>query len=166
MSETIVIRGGTVLTLNDADEVHFGGTVVIEDDRIARVAAAGEEVAVAGAREIDAAGKIVMPGLVDLHYHTALGKGWSDHLPLWEYLQTCWYPMIRALDPEAAYWAALASYAESIRSGVTAVNDMYRQLEALGDAAEKIGIRAVLSNDVATDEHDLDTLADNERAFR
>ena len=39
---------------------------------------------------------------------------------------------------------------------------MYRRLEALADAAEKIGIRAVLSNDVATDEHDLDTLADNE----
>jgi 5-methylthioadenosine/S-adenosylhomocysteine deaminase len=165
MSETIVIRGGTVLTLNDADEVHFGGTVVIEDDRIARVAAAGEAVDAAGAREIDAAGKIVMPGLVDLHYHTALGKGWSDHLPLWEYLQTCWYPMIRALDPEEAYWAALASYAESIRCGVTTVNDMYRQLEALADAAEQIGIRAVLCNDVATDEHDLDTLADNAAAF-
>ena len=114
MSETIVIRGGTVLTLNDADEVHFGGTVVIEGDRIARVAAAGETVDAGGAREIDAAGKIVMPGLVDLHYHTALGKGWSDHLPLWEYLETCWYPIIRALDYEAAYWAALASYSESI----------------------------------------------------
>jgi 5-methylthioadenosine/S-adenosylhomocysteine deaminase len=107
-----------------------------------------------------------MPGLVDLHYHTALGKGWSDHLPLWEYLQTCWYPMIRALDPESARWAALASYAESLRCGVTTVNDMYRQLEALGDAAEQIGIRAVLSNDVATDEHDLDTLHDNAEAFR
>ncbi len=166
MSQPIVIRNGTVLTLNDADEVHFGGTVVLEGDRIARVAAAGEAVEVAGAREIDAAGKIVMPGLVDLHYHTALGKGWSDHLPLWEYLQTCWYPMIRALDPEAAYWAALASYSESIRCGVTTVNDMYRQLEALGDAAEKIGIRAVLCNDVATDEHDLDTLEDNAAAFR
>ena len=166
MSETIVIRGGTVLTLNDADEVHFGGTVVIEGDRIARVAAAGETVDAGGAREIDAAGKIVMPGLVDLHYHTALGKGWSDHLPLWEYLQTCWYPMIRALDPEEAYWAALASYGESIRCGVTMVNDMYRQLPSLAEAAEEIGIRAVLCNDVATDEHDLDTLADNAAAFR
>jgi len=91
MTETTIIRGGTVLTLNDAEEVHFGGTVVIEDERIVRVAGPGEAVEVAGAREIDAAGKIVMPGLVDLHYHTALGKGWSDHLPLWEYLQTCWY---------------------------------------------------------------------------
>jgi 5-methylthioadenosine/S-adenosylhomocysteine deaminase len=165
MSDQIIIRNGTVLTLNDADDVHFGGTVVIGADRIAAVTGESEAADANGAREIDATGKIVMPGLIDLHYHTALGKGWSDHLPLWEYLQTCWYPMIRALDPESAYWAALASYAESIRCGVTTINDMYRQLDALGDAAEKIGIRATLSNDVATDEHDLDTLADNAAAF-
>jgi 5-methylthioadenosine/S-adenosylhomocysteine deaminase len=160
----IVIQNGIVVTLNEADDVLFGGTVVIEGDRIVEVTS--ERVATEGARVIDAADRIVMPGLVDFHYHTALGKGYSDHLPLWEYLQTCWYPMIRALDYEAAYWAALASYSESIKCGVTAVNDMYRQLDALADAAEKIGIRAVLSNDVATDEHDLDTLADNEAAFR
>jgi 5-methylthioadenosine/S-adenosylhomocysteine deaminase len=162
----IIIRNGTVLTLNDADDVHFGGTVVIDGDRIASVGPDAPADAGPGDEVIDASGQLVLPGLIDLHYHTALGKGWSDHLPLWEYLQTCWYPMIRALDPESAYWAALASYGESIRCGVTTVNDMYRQLEALGDAAERIGIRAVLSNDVATDEHDLDTLADNEAAFR
>src|SRR3954447_16895996 len=165
MGDRIIIKNGTVVTMNDDDDVLFGATVVIEGDRITQV---GTDVTVdeSDATVIDASDKAVLPGLVDLHYHTALGKGWSDHLPLWEYLQTCWYPMIRALDPEAAYWAALASYAESIRCGVTTVNDMYRQLEALAQAAEEIGIRAVLSNDVATDEHDLDTLADNEHAYR
>ena len=107
----------------------------------------------------------MLPGLVDLHYHTALGKGWSDHLPLWEYLDTCWYPIIRALDDDAAYWAALASYTESIRCGVTTVNDMYRRLDALAAAAEDVGIRAVLSNDIADAEHDLDTLEDNQQAY-
>ena len=60
----------------------------------------------------------------------------------------------------------MASYSESIRCGVTTVNDMYRQLDSLGRAAEQIGIRAVLSNDVATPEHRLDSLADNEQAYR
>lgn len=163
MSERIIVSNGIVVTLNDTDDVFFGGSVVLEDDRIVDVV--DGSVAPDGARVIDASDRIVMPGLVDFHYHTALGKGYSDHLPLWEYLQTCWYPMIRAMSPEDAYWAALASYSESIRCGVTAVNDMYRQLEALADAAEKIGIRAVLSNDVAADEHDLDTLADNAAAY-
>jgi 5-methylthioadenosine/S-adenosylhomocysteine deaminase len=165
MSERLILEGGTVLTLNDADEVVFEGTVVIDGDRITSVLGAGDPLDRTGAKTIDASGKIVMPGLIDLHYHTAIAKGWSDHLPLWEYLQTCWYPVIRALDPDSARWAALSSYAESIRCGVTTVNDMYRQLASLAAAASEIGIRAVLCNDVATDEHDLDTLADNAAAF-
>ncbi|MGH2596239.1 MAG: amidohydrolase family protein [Actinomycetota bacterium] len=168
MSERIIIKNGTVMTMNDADDVLFGGSVVIEDDRIVDVGTDAEVAARQssdGARVIDASDKAVLPGLVDLHYHTAVGKGWSDHLPLWEYLDTCWYPIIRALNPEEAYWAALASYSESIKCGVTTVNDMYRQLGGLARAAEEIGIRAVLSNDVADDEHDLDTLEDNKAAY-
>ena len=165
----IIIKNGSVVTMNDAGDVVFDGAVVIEDDRITDVGPAAEVLArtsADGAKVIDATGKAVLPGLVDLHYHTALGKGWSDHLPLWEYLETCWYPIIRALDYDAAYWAAMASYSESIKCGVTTVNDMYRQLIALGDAAEEIGIRAVLSNDIADAEHNLDTLEDNKEAFQ
>ena len=168
MSDRIIIENGIVVTMNDADDVIFGGTVVIEDDRITDVGSAADvasRVEASGATIIDATDKAVLPGLVDLHYHTAIGKGWSDHLPLWEYLETCWYPIIRALSPEEAYWAALASYSESIKCGVTTVNDMYRRLDGLARAAEEIGIRAVLSNDVADDEHDLDTLDDNKAAF-
>ena len=168
MSDRIIIENGIVVTMNDADDVIFGGTVVIEDDRITDVGTAADvasRVEASGATIIDATDKAVLPGLVDLHYHTAIGKGWSDHLPLWEYLETCWYPIIRALSPEEAYWAALASYSESIKCGVTTVNDMYRRLDGLARAAEEIGIRAVLSNDVADDEHDLDTLDDNKAAF-
>ena len=162
----IIITGGTVLTINDADDVHFGGHVVLDGDRIAAVGdgpytgtqADGDQV-------IDASGTIVMPGLVDLHYHTAIAKGFSDHLPLWEYLDACWYPFIRTLDADAAYWSAAASYLESIKCGVTTVNDMYRRLEGLARAAEEIGIRAVLSNDVADPEHDLDSLEDTRAAY-
>jgi 5-methylthioadenosine/S-adenosylhomocysteine deaminase len=169
MTDRIIIKNGTVVTMNDPGDVLFDGAVVLEGDRVTDVGATEDVLARHprdGARVIDATGKAVLPGLIDLHYHTALGKGWSDYLPLWEYLETCWYPIIRALDHDAAYWAALASYSESIKCGVTTVNDMYRQLTALADAAEEIGIRAVLSNDVADAEHDLDTLDDNKEAFR
>jgi 5-methylthioadenosine/S-adenosylhomocysteine deaminase len=168
MNDRIIIKNGCVVTMNDANDVLFDGAVVLEGDRITDVGPTADVLArqsADGARVIDASGKAVLPGLVDLHYHTALGKGWSDHLPLWEYLETCWYPIIRALDYEAAYWAALASYSESIKCGVTTVNDMYRKLDALADAADEIGIRAVLSNDVADAEHNLDTLDDNKAAF-
>ena len=168
MSDRIIIRNGSVVTMNDAGDVVFDGAVVIDGEQITDVGTTADVLSrqsTDGARVIDASGKAVLPGLVDLHYHTALGKGWSDHLPLWEYLDTCWYPIIRALDYDAAYWAALASYSESIKCGVTTVNDMYRKLDALADAAVEIGMRAVLSNDVADAEHNLDTLEDSKAAY-
>ncbi|MBM9468697.1 amidohydrolase family protein [Nakamurella leprariae] len=162
----LVLRGGMVLTLDDAGTWLERGTVVVDGDRISWIGPAdAEPETAAGAEIIDATDKVIMPGLVDLHFHTALGKGYNDHMPLWEYLDECWYPMIRALDHDAAYWAAMASYTESVKAGVTTVNDMYRRLDALAVAAEETGIRAVLSNDIATDEHDLDTLQDNIDAF-
>jgi len=164
--DRVRIVNGIVVTLNEADDVLVGGTVVLDGDRVSYVGpATGAPAPRPGETVIDAGGKAVMPGLVDLHYHTAIAKGWSDHLPLWEYLDTLWYPAIRALDDEAAYWAALASYCESVKCGVTTVNDMYRRLEALARAAEEIGIRAVLSNDIADPEHDLDSLEDTRAAY-
>ncbi|HLY14561.1 MAG TPA: amidohydrolase family protein, partial [Candidatus Limnocylindrales bacterium] len=135
----IVIKNGTVVTMDDDRTVYFGGHVVIRDHHILAVGEgdyAGElpssradaDADLAGAEVIDADGMIVMPGLIDLHYHTAVGKGFCDHLPLWEALEEFWYPSIRALDAETAYWAAAASYLESVKSGVTTVNDMYRRL--------------------------------------
>jgi 5-methylthioadenosine/S-adenosylhomocysteine deaminase len=167
-AERLLITDAVVVTMNDANDVHFGGAIAIEGDRIAAVGPSADVVAGfgEGARIIAANGGAVMPGLIDLHYHTAIGRGWSDHLPLWQILQEFWYPVVRAIDPEAVYWAALASYAESIRCGVTTVNDMYRHIDALGQAAEEIGIRAVLSNIVADPEHGLDSLEDNASGHR
>ncbi|MFT4306312.1 MAG: amidohydrolase [Microbacterium sp.] len=162
----IVIRNAMVLALDETDTYLEHGAIVIDDDLISWVGP-DSAVVVEGADEIiDASDKILMPGLTDLHFHTAIGKGYNDHLPLWEYLDECWYPMIRALDDEAAYWAAKASYTEAIKSGCTAVNDMYRRLDALADAAEEVGVRAILSNDIALDEYRLDTIQDTVDAFR
>jgi 5-methylthioadenosine/S-adenosylhomocysteine deaminase len=163
----LVINNGTVVTMDDARSVYFGGHVVIDGMRITAVGPGSwiAPDASPSAEVIDASGMIVMPGLIDLHYHTAVGKGLCDHLPLWESLEEFWYPSIRALDADSAYWAAAASYLESVKNGVTTVNDMYRRLPDLARAAADIGIRAVLSNDVALPEHNLDTLQDNKDAY-
>lgn len=57
------------------------------------------------------------------------------------------------------------SYCTAIKSGTTTVNDMYRFVGSLADAASKIGIRAVLSNEVALAEFQLDSLEDNVASF-
>jgi dihydropyrimidinase len=73
MSSRTVIRGGLVITASD--EIH--ADVLIEDGRIAALAASGTPAAEAltADRTIDATGKYVIPGGVDAHTHMELPFG-------------------------------------------------------------------------------------------
>ncbi|MET9653958.1 dihydropyrimidinase [Streptomyces sp. NPDC006460] len=73
MSTRTLIRGGLVVTA--ADELH--ADVLIEDGRIAALAAHGSDVAAGwtAARTIDATDRYVIPGGVDAHTHMELPFG-------------------------------------------------------------------------------------------
>ncbi|HYU43839.1 MAG TPA: amidohydrolase [Vicinamibacteria bacterium] len=74
-TETIAIRGGTVITVGPQGTI-ANATVLIRDGRIAAV---GTDVAVpAVARVIDATGRYVVPGLIDAHSHTAVEGGVNE----------------------------------------------------------------------------------------
>ncbi len=74
-TETIAIRGGTVITVGPQGTI-ANATVLIRDGRIAAV---GTDVAVpAAARVIDATGRYVVPGLIDAHSHTAVEGGVNE----------------------------------------------------------------------------------------
>src|SRR5690348_10029258 len=61
----VVLRGGMVLTMNDAHDVLRDADVLVVGERIAAV---GPSLEVPdGTIEIDAAGGIVMPGMIDTH---------------------------------------------------------------------------------------------------
>lgn len=181
----IIIRNCSVLTLDDKDTFLYPATLVIQDDRIVDMFEGEKDLTSSiPTTTIDGTDKLVMPGLVDLHFHTSVAKvlpptprplptptlrsptqGYNDTLPLWEYLDTVWYPSIRALTPRGALTAALHSYTTALKSGTTTVNDMYRFVPSLAAAARQTGIRAVLANDIALPAHRLDTLADNVAAY-
>jgi imidazolonepropionase-like amidohydrolase len=75
LADTIAIRGGTVITLGPQGTL-AGGTVLIRDGRIAAV---GPDVDVpADARVIDAAGRYVIPGIIDAHSHTAIEENVNE----------------------------------------------------------------------------------------
>jgi N-acetylglucosamine-6-phosphate deacetylase len=69
----ILIRGGRVIT----DEgIWDGGTVHLRGGKIVQVSRGALQVA--GAQVIDAAGKYVSPGFIDIHVHGALEATFSD----------------------------------------------------------------------------------------
>ena len=61
----IVIRNGRIIDGTGAPE--FVGDVAIDGDRISAVVRDGEGVVGEGRREIDASGKLVTPGWIDIH---------------------------------------------------------------------------------------------------
>ena len=66
----ILIKHGTLVTMNTLREIIEDGAVAIKDDCIVAVGKSDEiEVQYEAEKVIDANGKIVMPGLVDAHLH-------------------------------------------------------------------------------------------------
>jgi 5-methylthioadenosine/S-adenosylhomocysteine deaminase len=96
-----------------------GGDVVIEDDRITAV---GQGLNGAGAHIIDATGKIVLPGFVDVHNHLwqALIRGCGTSLAVGEWLQTCVLPVGRLdVTAEEAYAVVRLRTLDVLSTGVT-----------------------------------------------
>lgn len=133
----IVFRNGIVLTMDSQRTVLHGGDVLIVDGRIAAVGVGLQ--APADALEIDAAGGIVMPGMIDTHRHmwqTAMrgyGADWSlTQYFVWYYLQHGAH-----FRPEDIAAGNLLSAIESLEAGVTTTVDWSHGLRSVdhGEAA-------------------------------
>ena len=70
---SVAVVGGKVITMR-GDEVLADGVVLIEGNRIRAVGPRGSVKIPADAQIVDAAGKVVMPGLIDVHWHGSMGE--------------------------------------------------------------------------------------------
>ncbi len=71
---TLVIRGGTVIDGGGGDP--YEADIAVSDGRIAEIG----RIDARGAEEIDARGKIVTPGFVDVHTHYDAQVTWAEHI--------------------------------------------------------------------------------------
>jgi imidazolonepropionase-like amidohydrolase len=69
-AQDIVIRDATILTVSHGKIEH--GSILVHGGKIAAVGTNAQVSAPAGATVIDAAGKFVMPGIIDTHSHSAV----------------------------------------------------------------------------------------------
>lgn len=144
----LLIRGGYVLTMDNARRILTGADVLVEGDRIAAV---GFGLAAADAEVVDAENAIVMPGLVDCHRHLwqtnlrALLADWTLH----EYMRGIRFNISPVLRPQDIGAANYIGALEAINAGVTTVfdyshsNNTPEHADAGVEALLASGIRAV-----------------------
>jgi imidazolonepropionase-like amidohydrolase/Tol biopolymer transport system component len=71
-SGRLALTGARIITMH-GDEVIADGTVVIDRNRITAVGPRASTAVPADAKVIDVAGKTIMPGIVDVHWHGSMG---------------------------------------------------------------------------------------------
>ena len=148
----LIIRGGTVVTMDGASRVIENGAVAIKADRILAIGSASDIAAkYSAARTINAAGKVVMPGLINTHTHVpmVLFRGIADDLVLMEWLQKYIFPAeAKNVDEQFVRWGTRLGCLEMIQGGTTTYVDMYYFEDAIADETARAGMRAVLGETV------------------
>ena len=145
----LIITNAHVVTMNDAREVHERGAVVIRGERIVAVGPETITAQYRATKTIDAAGGLVLPGMINTHTHASMTvfRGLGDDVP--DRLRRFIFPLEKALvNRELVYWGGLHGIIEMIEGGVTTFANMYYFEEEVARAAKQVGMRAVLGQTI------------------
>lgn len=135
----------TVVTMDERMSVWTDAFVGVTDGKISWLSKKAPEEK--PKQIIDAAGMVLMPGLIDCHTHLPMEllRGYADDLALQEWLNDYIFPREDHLDARSVKAATLLGIAECLRFGITSVSDMYNFSEAEAEAIAESGIKANLS---------------------
>jgi 5-methylthioadenosine/S-adenosylhomocysteine deaminase len=141
----ILIRNGTVLTMDSQGSIIERGFVGIKGDSIVAIGHANAPDSEAR-KVLDAGGGLILPGLINGHTHAAMTmfRGLADDLPLIDWLELYVFPVERKMDPVFVFNGTLLACAEMIMSGTTTFCDMYLFEEEVARAAKSAGMRALV----------------------
>ncbi len=149
---SLVVSGGTVLTMNGTGDVIVDGAVAIDGTDIVAVdTRAAVAAAFRGRETVDASGQLVLPGLVNTHTHVpmVLYRGLADDLPLQTWLEQYIFPAeAKTVSPEFVRAGTRLAALEMIQSGTTTFADMYYFEEEIANETREAGLRAVLGQTV------------------
>ena len=151
-SVSLVIKGGTVVTMDPAGRVLAPGALSIDGrDIVAVDTPENIDARFSGRESIDATGQIVMPGLINTHTHApmVLYRGLADDLALMEWLQKYIFPAeAKTVTPEFVRAGTRLAALEMIQSGTTTYADMYYFEEEVAKVTKEAGLRGVLGQTI------------------
>ncbi len=144
MTKSILIKGGTIVTMEAHDSI-VRGDVLVRDGRIARI---GGEIADTADEVIEAHGCAILPGFIQTHIHLCqtLFRGAADDLSLIDWLKKRVWPMEAVHTPESIRASAQLGVAELIKGGTTCALTMetVRHTEEVLKVVEETGFRATV----------------------
>ena len=149
----LLIKGGTILTMNPEFEIIEDGQIAIQGNRIIRVGDNNDPGihSLAASETIDASHSLILPGLINCHTHGAMScfRGMADDLTLNEWLNKYIFPAeVKFVTKEMVYFGTLLSCIEMVRSGTTTFCDGYFFESEAAQAAKDVGMRGIMGEGV------------------
>ena len=141
----ILIINATIITMNKQYKIYKNSSIAIQNDKIKYID--NDNLQVPAKQTIDAAGMIIMPGLINTHTHAAMTifRGFADDLPLMDWLNNyIWPAEAKYINKKTVKLGTQLAAIEMIKSGTTTFNDMYFFEDETATVCKEIGIRAVL----------------------
>jgi len=167
----MLITHATLLTLGDNPQVLSDHAIYVEDGEIKAIGTTGDLIEqYPSAEQLDAKGQYVMPGNIcaHTHFYGAYARGMAIPGPapkdFPQILERLWWPLDKALDRDSVRASALVCLVDAIKHGTTSLIDHHASpnfiggsLDAIADAVDSAGLRAVLCYEV-TDRDGMDKM--------
>ena len=145
---SLLIVGGTVVTMDPARRVIDDGAIAVRGDTIVAVGPRAElEARYLPARRISAQGRLVMPGLINGHAHAAMTllRGIADDVTLQDWLTNYIFPAeARNVTEPFVTAGTRLGVLEMMRDGITTYVDMYYFEDDVARVTKSAGMRAIL----------------------
>jgi len=141
----VLIKNGTVLTMDSKNSIIKDGLLGIKGDTISYIGR-GPEKRLDAKKVIDAKGGIILPGMINGHTHAAMSlyRGLADDLPLMDWLNNYIFPLESKINADFVYIGTLLACSEMIMSGTTTFCDMYIFEGDTARAAKATGMRSIV----------------------
>jgi cytosine/adenosine deaminase-related metal-dependent hydrolase len=158
----MLIHNASVITWGEAAQILEDYAVRIEDGQIRELGPTADlQKKYQGDEKLDAGGKYLMPGNIcaHTHFYGAFARGMAipgkapRDFP--EILRKLWWPLDKALTEDDVRYSALVCLVDAIKHGTTTLVDHHASpnaiagsLDAIANAVEQAGLRAVLCYEV------------------
>lgn len=143
----MIIKNTTVVTMDGDNRILKEVDVLVKDGRIAEMGKdlpVGEDTC---ERIISGEGKILMPGLINMHSHIGMSlfRNFGNDVDLQTWLEEYIWPREALLTRDDIMKGSALNIVEMLLSGTTTFVDMYYEMDGVAEVVEKMGIRARLS---------------------